>query len=343
MSDVAKLAGVSNTTVSHVINRTRPVSTATEQAVLAAAAEVGYVPDNVTRSMRMTGARTIGLAMSAMTNTYFGEVVHNIEMTVSRAGYSLLLADTHDDPPTELRAVASLLSRRVDGLVLAPSADPSRALEHAASQDVPVVLIDRSAPYEVDQVACQSLQPTAELVDHLAEIGHQRIAMISGKPGLATTTERVDGYRLGMRRNNLQIDESLLVSGNSTDEGAARAFEQLWAMPARPTALVVANNNMTIGAVGAAQRSGVEIPRDVALVGFDDFPWAAYFRPGLTVMGQPTDSVGEQAAELLLSRLRNPDLPARKVMLNPWFAHRESCGCGQSPQDRKTPGVAASR
>jgi LacI family transcriptional regulator len=330
MSDVARRAGVSVTTVSHVVNRTRSVAPETERAVLAAIAETGYVSEDVVRSVRTIRSQTVGLAMTAMSNPYFGDVVHSIERALSRAGYAPLLAETHDDVAAELRAVSDLLSRRVEAIILAPSADPTRALEHARARGVPVVLIDRAAPLDVDQVVTENVEPTAFLVDHLVGVGHRRIAMISGKAGLTTTEERVQGYRLGLSRNRIRFDKALVVPGHSTDDGGQLALHQLWQLPKRPTAVLVGNNRMTIGAMHAAREASIDIPADLALVSFDDFEWADFFRPGLTVIAQPTKSLGEQAAELAVSRLADPTLPSRRVVLRPRFVHRDSCGCDRS-------------
>lgn len=327
MARVAEIAGVSVTTVSHVVNRTRAVAPETERAVLAAIAETGYVPDDVVRSMRTAGNRTVGLAMSAVSNMYFGDVVHSIERTFARAGYSLLLTDTHDEVVDELRAVSDLLTRRVDAILLAPSADPSKALGHAQRQGVPVVLIDRLTSADMDHIATEGVEPTASLVDHLVACGHSRVAMISGKPGLGTTVERLTGYRAGLRRNDLPFAEELLVCGESTEEGAQAALRKLLAEPDRPSAVLVGNNLMTLGVLRAARDVGVSIPGDLALVSFDDFPWADIFRPGLTVMAQPTKALGEEAAQMVLSRLADPALPPRRVIMRPTFVHRESCGC----------------
>lgn len=330
MSDVAKRAGVSITTVSHVINRTRPVAATTTALVLQAAAEVGYVPDGLFRAERTTGLKTVGLAMSAISNIYFGTVVHSIEVTLSAAGYSLLLADTHDQPSAEMHAVSQLLRKHVDAIILAPVGEPTSILDYTKQHNVPVVVIDRAVDSDVDQVTADSLEPTAHLVDHLAKLGHQRIAMISGRHGLATTTEREEGYRIGLRRNELRFRRELLVGGDSTEIGAAVAFTQLLALSAPPTALVVANNSMTIGVLRAAKTRRVRIPEDIALVCFDDFEWADLFHPGLTAIAQPTNAIGTQAGELILSRLAEPGLPSRRVQLRSTFVHRESCGCVHS-------------
>lgn len=326
MADVARVAGVSITTVSHVLNRTRPVAESTELAVMNAVAEAGYVTDEVLRS-RNGSSGTVGLAMSAMSNPYFAEVVYSLEQVTSRAGVSLLLADTHDEPATELRAISDLLSRRVDAVILAPSAHPDNALLLARQQNVPVVLIDRLIDVELDQVAVENEEPTAQLVDHLAELGHRRIAMICGKPGLSTTEERVAGYRLGLRRNRLRFARRYLVCGDSTEAGGQTALRILLDLPDRPSALVVGNNQMTIGVMRGAWASVVRIPEDLAVTGFDDFPWADAFHPGLTTIAQPTRAMGEQAAELALSRLASPSLPARRIQMHTTFMHRESCGC----------------
>src|SRR6266516_6568076 len=327
MADIARLAGVSVTTVSHVVNKSRPVAPDTETAVLSAIAETGYMPDSVVRSLRSTGTQTVGLAMSSISNPYFGDVVHGIEQAAARAGYSLLLADTHDEVSTELRAVSDLLGRRVEAIVLAPSADPSGALRHAHLQDVPVVLIDRLMKENVDQIGSENLEPTAELVDHLVSIGHRRIAMISGRPGLSTTEERVAGYRLGLKRNRIRANTDYLISGDSRDDAAQQAFLKLLALPKPPSALVVGNNRMTIGVMRGAREVGMKIPDDIALVAFDDFEWADLFHPRLTVIAQANTQIGEQSVAMLLSRLANPDLAVRKVRLEPRFVHRESCGC----------------
>ena len=236
MAAVARIAGVSVTTVSHVINRTRPVSAETERAVLASVAELGYVPDAVSRSQRTAaGTQTLGLAMSAISNVYFGDVVHSIEQAASAAGYSLILADTHDEVAGELRAMSDLMTRQVAAVILAPSADPDRALTFAHRQHVPVIVIDRFLRHDVDQIAVEGDEPTASLVDHLSSIGHRRVAMISGKWGLTTTIDRERGFASGLRRNGLAARTP--VSGDSSDVGAYKAFSQLMESRRPPSAV----------------------------------------------------------------------------------------------------------
>lgn len=331
MSDVARAANVSTTTVSHVINKTRTVLPETEKAVRAAIEVTGYAGDEIARSLRKGKTDTIGLAMSAISNPYFGDVVHAIERTASEAGYSLLLADTHDDPERERRAVTDLLSRRVDAMIVAPSADPTAMLAQLARRAVPTVLIDR-VPDEtrpgMDAIGVINDEPTASLVDHLASHGHRRIATIISRPGLTTTEERLDGYRTGLARNGLRPDPQLVQTGLDSDgDHTAEGVRRLLQLPEPPTAIVLGNNQVTISTMAALRALRLEVPGDMALAVFDDFPWADFFHPRLTAISQPVDELGQGAVTLLLDRMRDHDLPARHIRLAPTLARRESCGC----------------
>lgn len=341
MADVARAAGVSVTTVSHVVNRTRAVSPATEQAVMAAVAECGYVPESTARSRRQVGAHAIGVAMSAISNVYFGEVVHAIENEAAAHGFTMLLADTHDRTAEEIRVVADFVERGVEAVILAPAGDAHEAVALAARAGVCLTLVDRLVPdAPVDQVGTENVGPTRELVTHLVEAGHRRIGMIGGLPGLATTDERLAGYERALRDNGIRVRRELITSGGSDVDGGRSALLTLLDLPKPPTAVVVANNLMTIGALQGARDRGVVVPDDLALVAFDDFPWADVFRPRLTAMAQPTDLMGREAVRMTLARLSDPQLPARRVVMPPTFRHRDSCGCTDGSSRR--PGGAGS-
>lgn len=327
MAEVAREAGVSTSTVSHVLNGTRRVLPNTEASVRAAIARTGYIHDTVARSLATGGTRTVGVAMSAISNPYFGGVLQAIERALSRAGYSLLLVDTHDDSLIERTTVESLLGRRVDAVILAPSDDPSQSLELASRAKVPVVLIDRLLDVQLDQVGSHNVEPTAQLVDHMSGHGHQRIALIAGRRGLTTTEERIAGYRRGLRRQGLRFDRGLLVGGDSTDVAAEAAMAHLLDLEDQPSAVIVGNNLMTVGAMRALRAAGVQIPRDLALAAFDDFVWADLFHPRLTTMAQPTTEMGERAVALLLARLEDPDRAVQRIRLRPEIVARDSCGC----------------
>ncbi|MCL6667084.1 LacI family DNA-binding transcriptional regulator [Streptomyces panaciradicis] len=340
MADVARSAGVSVATVSHVLNGTRPVLPHTRQSVLDAIDRLGYTPNTLARSLVTSRTRSIGLAVSAISNPYFTEILQGVEAAALDAGHGLLIADPHDDPAHERTVVQLLHERRVDGMIVAPSAEPRELLTYLARHDVPTVFLDRlveadaegaRAPRDgdlrFDQVCAESAEPTARLVAHLAGLGHRRIALIAGLPGLSTTRERIAGYREGLAAAGLPHDDDLLAHGDSESAGAARATAALLSLAAPPTALVTANNAMTLGALRTLRDRGLSVPDDMALCCFDDFPWADLFSPRLTAIAQPGREIGTQAVRLLLERLAAPDRPARTVRLPCAFVHRTSCGC----------------
>ncbi|BCM66130.1 MULTISPECIES: LacI family DNA-binding transcriptional regulator [Streptomyces] len=363
MADVARSAGVSVATVSHVLNGTRPVLPHTRQAVLDAVDALGYTPNTLARSLVTSRTRSIGLAVSAISNPYFTEILQGVEAAALEAGYSLLLADPHDDPRHERKVVQLLHERRVDGMIVAPSADPADLVDYLRRHAVPTVFLDRlvdahatqdvppgdgagAAPRAnalcFDQVCAESAAPTALLVTHLAGLGHRRIALVAGLPGLSTTGERVAGYREGLAAAGLAYDDRLVVSGNSESAGAERATAALLGLPDPPTALVTANNAMTIGALRALRRHGRSVPDDIALCCFDDFAWADLFSPRLTAIAQPSRELGGRAVRVLLDRLAEPERPARTLRLPCTFVHRTSCGCPEEPGPAGAAGYTAS-
>ncbi|MGX9885954.1 LacI family DNA-binding transcriptional regulator [Streptomyces sp. NPDC002276] len=338
MADVARSAGVSVATVSHVLNDTRPVLPGTRQAVLSAIEELGYTPNTLARSLVTSRTRSIGLAVSAISNPYFTEILQGVEAGALEHGYSLLIADPHDDPEHELKVGRLLHERRVDGMLVAPSAEPDALVAYLGRHAVPTVFLDRvvEAPsgdaFPFDQVCAENIEPTAQLVTHLAGLGHRRIGLVAGRPGLSTTGERIAGYRHGLAAAGLPYDERLLAHGDSESAAAERATAALLSLTAPPTALVTANNAMTIGALRALRERGLSVPGDLALCCFDDFAWADLFEPRLTAIAQPSKEIGAEAVRLLLDRLAAPDRPGRVLRLPCAFVHRTSCGCPDQPE-----------
>jgi LacI family transcriptional regulator len=178
-----------------------------------------------------------------------------------------------------------------------------------------------------DQVCAENADPVARLVTHLAGLGHRRIGLVAGLPGLSTTSERISGYHQGLIAAGLGHTHDLVVSGSSESAGAERATADLLSRADPPTALVTANNAMTIGALQALRRLGLTVPDDIALCCFDDFAWADLFSPRLTAIAQPSREIGAEAVRVLLDRLAAPDRPARTLRLPCAFVHRSSCGC----------------
>jgi len=328
MADVAKEAGVSVSTVSHVINQTRVIRPETRARVLDAIARTGFVANTLARSLATSTTATIGLAVSAVSNFHFAEMVAGIDAAVRAAGNTLLLADTHENPAEELKVVQLLHRRRVDGILLAPvTGREGAALQYLRDLKIPATLVDRCAADDFDQIGVENVESTAKLTAHLGQNGHRRIGMVSGAPDVQTTTERVQGYRKALRRMRISFDRKLLVPGYPNAESAGVAVDQLLSLAEPPTALVIGNNHMTIGALRALGQRGLEVPRDMAVASFDDFDWADVFRPHLTTIAQPINGIAGRAVSMLLERISGYEGPPRTERLPGQWRHRESCGC----------------
>jgi LacI family transcriptional regulator len=346
MRDVAQIAGVSITTVSHVVNSTRAVAPETRAKVLDAIEQTGYTGDAIARSLVTGGTQTLGVAIALEANPHFAELIRAIEHEAARAGHTLVLADTHDDPETERSAVRMLRSRRVDGLVLTPSPGASGTVVPELKRlGVPVVLLDRlTTSQDIDQVGPENVYATSGLVRHLAERGHRRIGMISGATGLATTSERVLGYRLGLGRSRLTWDEDLVVAGvpveapdgaeggsagatTSTPEDSAEALTGLLALSDPPTAVIAGNSTVLAGVLHECRRRGIRVGSELAVVGYDDVDWAELVEPAVTTVAQPLAEMGSLAVRILLERIADPSRHPVTKRLPTTFMHRRSCGC----------------
>lgn len=328
MRDVAAAAGVSVTTVSHVLNNTRPVSPELRRRVEAAVAAAGYTTNSVARALATRNTMLIGVVMSFLSNPFFAPLVSSIEKTARRHGYTLLLTDNHENATDETTQVRIMLDRRVDGVVLAPaSTHPERILDLLAQRGVPTVLVDRFADNRFDEVGVENIESTASLVRHLVEHGHSRIGFVSGKAGLSTTTERLAGYRLGLERTGLPYDRRLVRSGSSRTEPAREAVKVMLDTPNPPTAVIPANNAMTIGVLRGLRERGARVPDDIAVAAFDDFAWADLMNPGITAIAQPIPEMGNVAANLLIKRIAGDEGPPLQRTLAPTLHQRESCGC----------------
>jgi LacI family transcriptional regulator len=326
IADVAREAGVSVSTVSHVINGTRRVSPATARAVRAVIDATDYRPNVVARSLKTASTRSVGIAISAIANPYFSDIICAIETECARLGMMIFLSDTQDDPARELAVLTALHQRRVDGVILAPSADPEhRALRYLRATRLPCVLVDRTPDPAFDQVGVNNREAMHELVDYVARLGHRRIGYIAGHPGFETTLERIVGYRNGLEQVGLDFDERYLVTGNASTASADEAAHALLSLPDPPTAIVTGNNMATIGAMRAVRARGLSVPADISIAGFDDFEWADCFEPRLTLVAQPCEEIGRRAAFLLMERIAAPEGARRTVRLDATLRLRDSC------------------
>lgn len=326
MAEVARRAGVSVSTVSHVVNRTRFVSPEKAKLINDAIAAMGYQPNELARSLKVASTNSVGLAISAISNPYFTDIICAVEAECARLGLMVFLSDTQEDPDRELQVVRAFHQRRVDGVILAPSGSPQRAIDYLADKKLPCVLIDRFADDRFDQIGVENETAMRALIDHVISFGHKRIGYIAGQPGLATTRERIEAFSASLAANGLECPPHYVSPENVDTASATASTHAILSRPAPPTALVTGNNMTTIGAVRAIREKGLSIPRDLSLVGFDDFEWADCFEPRLTLVEQPCTEIGRQAAALLSERIASSDAAPRAVRLQATLQARQSCG-----------------
>ena len=323
--DVAARAGVSVTTVSHTLNATRFVSDAAKAKVHEAAHALGYVPSEIARGLKHNTTRTLGMLVPNNSNPYFAEIIRGVEHHCYGAGYSLLLCNSNDDVQQQTDHLRVLAERRVDGIVLVASGDDDSIVASCKDLRLPLVLVDR----EIDSIAVDLIEVDhaagGELATaHLLSLGHKRVACIGGPSDLRPSLQREAGWRRALDSAGIAPRADELVRGDFGPESGAAAMRRLLQSSQRPTAVFICNDMMAIGALHAAHEAGIDVPRELSVVGFDDIELAAYTSPPLTTVAQPKEAIGTGAAGLLLERLRDGRTEPRSAILQPELHLRAS-------------------
>lgn len=328
MQDVAEKAGVSPTTVSHVINKTRFVAEETRQRVLAAIEALDYQPSLIARGLATNSTQAVGLVVSDITNPFYSAVTLGVEHEIIRHGYHTIFCNSDEDPGRENEYLRLLLARQIDGLLIVPTGVRSEHLIRMANADVPIVLLDRETPGLNAPVVCVDNETGAYLATrHLLELGHRRIAILMGIETISTQVRRLNGYKLALQEAGLAVDEALIARADSrfyTNQPftfpapfkgefqvyppASPALLRLLHLPDPPSAIFVANYPMTLGALHALSACHLSCPGDISLISFDDYDWAPFFSPPLTVIRQPTYRLGQTAAQLLLKLINGEEI-----------------------------------
>ncbi len=326
MKDVARLAGVSTSTVSHVINKDRFVSDAIRARVEDAVRTLNYAPSALARSLKLNQTRTIGMLITASSNPFYSELVRGVERSCFERGYSLVLCNTEGDEQRMNRNLETLLQNRVDGLLLlcTETHQPSPAIM-TRYPAIPTVMMDWS-PFDGDSDVIQdnSLLGGDIATRHLIEKGFTRIACVTGPLDKTPARQRLEGYRTAMRRAGLPVPEGYEVIGDFEFAGGLRAMQSLLALPEPPQAVFMGNDAMAVGAYQALYQAGLRIPQDIALVGYDDIELARYMTPPLTTIHQPKDELGELAIDVLIHRMAQPELQQQRLQLTPVLMERGS-------------------
>lgn len=316
MRDVAEQAGVSVTTVSHVINNSRPVSPETRLRVEQALQVLGYQPNVLARSLRRGKTNTIGVILPDNANPYFAEVVRGIEDASFSQGYSVILCNSDNDLAKERLYTNVLIEKQVDGIIFVAAGISDENIQNLSSRGVPAVLVDRQVPgVQLDSVVADNLDGGIMATRHLLDLGHTSIACIAGPQGVPSSKERVAGFLQALEAADLEAGPDQVVEGDFQYQGGYEAAQQLSQADSPPTAIFACNDLMAIGAYRYAHENKLPIPQDISIIGFDDIHLASYTNPPLTTVRQSKAEMGSKAADLLIERIGNRKLSPRQEII----------------------------
>ncbi len=326
--DVAKRAGVAPITVSRVINRSASVRGETRARVEAAIAELGYLPNVLARGLRSKRTHTLALVLTDITNPFWTTVARGVEDAASERGFNVILCNTDESEVEQENYLNTLLQKQVDGFLLVPARSTRDPVVSIRRQAVPVVVMDRRVPCaDIDVVRCDSEGGAYQLVKHLLNLGHRRIAILNGPEAVSTAADRTAGYYRALSETGSEIKAEYIYHGEFTLISGYEMAQKALGVEPPPTALFAANNFIAIGALRAVRDAGLRVPEDIALVGFDDLPSELVVEPFLTVAAQPAYEMGHRATELLLARLDGEvQRDAEEIVLPTQLIVRRSSG-----------------
>ncbi|MCU0072799.1 LacI family transcriptional regulator [Pseudomonas koreensis] len=324
IKDVAALAGISYTTVSHVVNKTRPVSEEVRLKVEAAIKSLDYVPSAVARSLKAKTTATIGLLVPNSLNPYFAELARGIEDCCERNGYCVILCNSDDNPDKQRSYLRVLLEKRIDGLIVASAGGDSGLAQGLAGVKTPMVIVDRGLEgVDADLVRIDHEYGAYLATRHLLELGHRDIATIGGPASTSVAQMRQAGFARALKEAGVEVSPSRMLESDFTSTGGYNAASVL--LERNPPSAIFAGNDMIgIGVLRAAAERNVRVPAELSVIGFDDIQMSRYVYPALTTVGQSILQLGEMAAEVLLRRIATPGLATDQRIVTPSIVLRES-------------------
>jgi LacI family transcriptional regulator len=325
ISDVAKRAGVSAMTVSRVVNGTGYTSAETRTRVEAAIDELGYVPNALARQLRSKRTKTIALVVADISNPFFTTIARGVEDVAVSHGFSVMYCNTDESETEEEQYLLMLIERQVDGVLLVPARSSGESFRLLHHHHMPVVVLDRRiAARTADSVRCDSEAGAHALANHLIDLGHRRIAVLTGRRNVSTSVDRVAGCRRALEEAGLGLPDELVHWGgfnfgkSNQADGHRMAQEMLETPGERPTAVFCANNFIAFGAIRALAERGLRVPEDISVVAFDDLPVEWVSEPFLTCAAQPAYDIGREAAALLLDQVAGQREPTGASVVLPF-------------------------
>ena len=327
MNEVAKRAGVSIATVSRVLNNSDSVNEETRLKILKAIKDLKYQPSRVAKRLRSksVSSNLLGVLIPDIQNPFYVDVLRGIEDVAYKNNYAIIMCNYGQDEKKEIMYLDILQSESIDGLIAAPVSENDQRLKDIIKNGLPVVCVDRGlVGIDVDIVWVNNEEGAYTAVNHLVKCGYKRIAYISGLPTIPSSRMREAGYRRALENNQLVVPELVKYGDSSYDSGVSLCAELL-SMKNPPDAIFTGNNLITLGALETIHKCKKQIPKDVAIVGFDDMFWSSSLNPPLTAVRQPAYEIGKRAGELLIQRITDPQRICIQMTLNAELIIRSSC------------------
>jgi DNA-binding LacI/PurR family transcriptional regulator len=326
IKDIARIAGVSVSTVSLVLNEKPGVRGETRLRVMSVMEKLNYVPNNIARSLVTKVSKSIGLIVADISELFFGTYARIIQNAVNREGYRLILYNSDNRPDKEGSSLDSLSENGVDGIIMVPCSEENAG--KISRMGIPVVFLDSYVPgVDASYVGVHNEEAGRRATEHLIRLGHKRVACVTGPRGFSSSEERIRGYRKALDAHGITFNDLFLRHTDWTVDGGFDAANQLLCLKAVPTALFVTGDTCALGALKAVYGEGLRVPEDIAIVGFDDMMFSAFLKVPMTTVRQPMKALGEQAVKLLFEKIRsNNAASSRRVILQTRLIVRESCG-----------------
>ncbi len=323
MKDIARLARVSTSTVSHVINNSRYVSDEIRQKVMAVVESLNYQPSAVARSLKVKETRTLGMLVTTSDNPFFAELIDKIEHYCSQHNYTLMLCSTAGKDERIQETLQVLLQKQVDGLFLM-CAEPNVKAQ-LPKLTLPTVIMDWwPTNLNADLISEDSHLGSKIATEHLIFQGHRKIGMITGELEKFLARQRLQAFKETLEQHNLPLVDDWIIASDFTFEGGVRGMRELLKSPTLPTAIFACNDAIALGAYQVAQEFGLKIPEDLSIIGYDDITIAKYLHPSLSTINQPKQQLAQLAVDTLLERIKNPQLPYRTLKISPTLTIRSS-------------------
>lgn len=329
LKEVAMLAGVSTATVSNALNGKKFVSKEIREKIDKAIQELNYQPNILAKSLRVKESKIIGVLISDIANPFFSNVVRGIEEVLYQRNYSVLLCNTDSSVEKERKYINTLIGQRVDGLIVSSAGNTGDYFRSLNKAGIPIVFLNRCPEFmNNDVIMTNNIQGSYSATEHLIRHGYSKIAIIKGPSTISTGKDRYVGYSRALEDYGMTEFAELVKEGEFTVESGYAKMKELMEQEMKPDAVFVSNNLMTLGAYKFLKESHIEIPGQVALLGYDDTEWSDIVDPPITTVRQPAYDLGANAAKLLLNRIKKDDQVKREITyIETALIIRRSCGC----------------